>query len=232
MRLILPKMKKFWSPALIMPMSNGLAGLPVLSFVATLSGGSNAGGTTTFSGVNFGTAFSTRFLISVVGFNNVVFSGSTMTATIGGNTATVFFANQATNSAVGIFYVGVSSGTSGTVTVTQSGGSVFTTPVGALYSVDSSLLLSTTPTTASNTATSVTTISTSSFTQTVNGFTILGLSTGGGTSSYVPPTGFVNDTAYTDLFMHLAPVLSTSTGTLTYSWTGSSNASIAAASWR
>jgi hypothetical protein len=84
-----------------------------------LTSANNSGNTTTFSGVNFGTADATRFM--VITYGNTL-ARNLLSATIGGVSATILTQNGAGSSeATGIIMAALPTGTSGTVVLNWSG---------------------------------------------------------------------------------------------------------------
>lgn len=222
------------------PLTTATLPSPVVAFA--FSGGLSASGSTlTAANITLGptTGFTTRRIILLIQTNAGATNGRTLVSgTINGVSVTIHAqtAGTAALPSCAIVSADVATGnTSQTVTMTYNG-TLFSSAFLGVYTVDDALLVSTIPSTGTNTIPSTTTtLSTSSFTQTAGGFTIAGMDLASA-NTLLAMTGYTNDagggtTAVIE--SHLAPVATTGSTTATATWgSNQANGCIIAASWR
>lgn len=234
MRLLMPKPKKFWSPALISNLGGpaSLAGSLTLTHIASANG-SIASNVATWTNMNIGTAggFTTRRIIVAFGGVSGISGSSLTSVTIGGISATVHITSFS-NGWTAIASADVPTGTTATIVATF-GSNIFATPVADTYSVDDALLLSTTPSTGSGSAGS-SPVTTSSYSQTSGGFVIAaGTIDTAGTGLVV--TGFTTDFgggAARNIAAKLTTGLVTGSTTASMAWTGAASGALVVSAWR
>lgn len=194
---------------------------------------SNSSGTWTSSTVNIGAAYSTRRVIvmAVSGLS----SGRTITSgSINGVAATTCLdSTRSTQEWAGCITAVVPTGTTNvTVTFTMSN-TLFGPAQYAVYTVDDSSLLSSTPQTGTAGTASGTSVA-PTVSQTAGGFVLGGTAWGNGSAKSGSISGYTIDApnGNTFLFFSLIPSPSTGTATATTTWTGSFSANSGVTAWR
>lgn len=209
---------------------------PTATFVeaGTLTG---SGSTYTKTGASFGAAFANRRVIVLCGAsapNSRVFSSSTL----GGLTAALAAeAHTAGSSLAMIVSAVVPTGTTGDISITMSN-TVFSDIAYAVYTLDDSLLNSTTPVTSTGNTAGATSMASGAFAASAGGVILSAAGFTNGSSK--TPASVTDDKSDTitignssgDLIAAAANGIVGGNTTLTTTWTGTFDGALAVASWR
>lgn len=209
------------------------ATLPEVTFIATASLVQSSG-VYTATAANIGTASATRKVI-------VVASGSgfrtTSSATIAGVAATIHVETVANNAWTAIYSANVSTGTTGDIVLTMSG-SLTANQTCAVYTADTSAMISETPAVDTGTVSGGTSVTVNAA-ETEGGFAVGGTGfTNGASKTAITVTGtdtYTKDTVTVSglyQFFHKNAIAATGTGDATTAWTDSFTASSGVAVWR
>jgi hypothetical protein len=193
----------------------------------------SSGNTYTATGVNLGSAFSTRLVIVPV---DLQFACTITSATIGGVTATINYIpaeESAGDECVDFISATVPSGSTGDIVLNMSGTTMYGTGYYGVYTIDGSTLSSLTPTTGTASTTGSTS-ETPSVSATAGGFVLGGYRFGSGASgkNVTISGGFTGDDVENPFgFFHIGSVVTTGTVSAPINWTGSFSSQGAVTAW-
>jgi hypothetical protein len=208
---------------------------PTLTLTQASQQNSNSANTATWTAVAIGSpgSFTTRRVIIVLCSNGGTFNGTLNSLIINGTTTATQHLFSNTRVGIAIYSANVPTGSTMDFVLTQQN-TFFAATFAAFYTVDDAKLISTTPTTGLNSAATGTSITSASFTQTINGVTVLAVNGDNLWGSAVTVSGFTLDDGGngTRRYFGHQTVPATVTAGISASWLNAVNSEIGAASWR